>query len=105
MEPGGGAQRRDTGARTSVAPGLRRHGSFAPTRTGPLASPRFLSEEVKWRAQLRPSDLKQIAKYDRGRIVARTESMHEISGVPVVPLPRALALLGKGVWPPPESSV
>jgi hypothetical protein len=65
----------------------------------------FFPIEVKWRTQLRPSDLKQIAKYDRGRIVARTESMHEISGVPVVPLPRALALLGKGVWPPPESSV
>jgi len=65
----------------------------------------FFPIEVKWRAQLRPSHLKQIAKYDRGRIVARTESMHEISGVPVVPLPRALALLGKGVWPPPESSV
>jgi hypothetical protein len=64
----------------------------------------FFPIEIKWRTQLRSSDLKQIAKYSRGRIVARAETMHEVSGVPVVPLPRALALLDKGVWPPPESA-
>lgn len=60
---------------------------------------RFFPIEVKWRAQLRPADLKQIAKYRDGRIVARTEAAHRVAGVPVLPLPRALALLGRGVWP------
>ena len=59
---------------------------------------RFFPIEVKWRTQLRPADSKQLAKYDRGTVVARTEAVHEAAGVPVLPLPRALALLGKGVW-------
>ena len=61
---------------------------------------RFFPIEVKWRTQMRTSDLKQISKYASGRIAGRTESRHEVAGVPVVPLPRALAMLEKGIWPP-----
>lgn len=65
---------------------------------------RFYPLEIKWRAQLRPSDLKQVGKYEQAWIAARTETLHEVAGVPVVPLPRALALLGSGVWPPPDKA-
>lgn len=55
---------------------------------------RFHPVEVKWTRQLRPKDLKQIAKYGNGRIWARTWSTDEIGGIPVEPLPLALYRLG-----------
>lgn len=57
---------------------------------------RFTPIEVKWTQQLRPKDLKQIAKYRNGRIWARTWSSEEIGGVAVEPLPLALYRLGGG---------
>ena len=51
---------------------------------------RFQPIEVKWTQQLRPRDLKQIAKYGNGRIWARAWSTDEIGGIPVEPLPLAL---------------
>lgn len=55
---------------------------------------RFQPIEVKWTQQLRPKDLKQIAKYGNGRIWGRTWSTEEVSGIPVEPLPLALYRLG-----------
>ena len=55
---------------------------------------RFWPIEVKWTAQIRPRDLKQIRKYDNGRILARVRQSSTIDGVAVEPLP--LALLGMG---------
>lgn len=51
--------------------------------------------EVKWTQQLRPKDLKQIAKYKNGRIWSRTWNTREIAGLPVEPLPLALYRLGR----------
>jgi predicted AAA+ superfamily ATPase len=55
---------------------------------------RFQPIEVKWTQQLRPKDLKQIAKYRNGKIWARTWSTEEIGGIPVEPLALALYRLG-----------
>ena len=55
---------------------------------------RFRPIEVKWTRQLRPKDLKQIAKYGDGRIWARTWSTERIGGIQVEPLPLALYRLG-----------
>lgn len=54
---------------------------------------RFWPVEVKWRRQLRPGDLKQIAKYPNGRIWARGRTPSRLQGVPVEPLPLALLRL------------
>ena len=56
---------------------------------------RFQPIEVKWTQQLRPKDLKQIAKYGNGRIWTRTWSTDEIGGIPVEPLPLGLYRLGE----------
>ncbi|MCB9462143.1 MAG: ATP-binding protein [Candidatus Eisenbacteria bacterium] len=58
---------------------------------------RFHPIEVKWTQQLRPKDLKQIAKYRNGRIWARSWDTEEISGIPVDPLALALYRLGNAV--------
>jgi len=60
---------------------------------------RFFPIEVKWGRQIHPSDLKQVAKYSQGRVAAPVTAVHEVAGVPVLPLPRVLALLGRGIWP------
>lgn len=55
---------------------------------------RFWPIEVKWTQQLRPKDLKQIAKYKNARIWSKSTDTREILGVPSVPLPLALLRLG-----------
>jgi len=55
---------------------------------------RFWPIEVKWTGQLRPKDLKQIAKFPDGRILARTRQSGAIEGIPTEPLPLALFRLG-----------
>ncbi|MDY6986823.1 MAG: hypothetical protein SWQ30_02100 [Thermodesulfobacteriota bacterium] len=49
--------------------------------------------EIKWTRQLRPKQLKQIAKYPNGRILTRSPIKGEINGVPTEPLPLALLRL------------
>jgi predicted AAA+ superfamily ATPase len=46
--------------------------------------------EIKWTRQLRPKQIKQIAKYPNGRILTRSKIKGEIQGVPTEPLPLAL---------------
>lgn len=55
---------------------------------------RFWPLEVKWTGQLRPKDLKQIAKYPNGRILTRSHQSGEILGIPTQPVPLALLRLG-----------
>ena len=55
---------------------------------------RFWPLEVKWTRQLRPKDLKQIAKYANGKILARASQKGKIQGIPSEPLPLALFRLG-----------
>ena len=57
---------------------------------------RFWPVEIKWSKQLRPKDLKQIAKYPNGRILSKSRQRGEISGVAVEPLPIALFRLAAG---------
>ena len=47
----------------------------------------FMPLEIKWTEQLRPKDLKQIAKYPNGRILGKSRQYGEILGVPTEPLP------------------
>ena len=54
---------------------------------------RFWPLEVKWTTQLRPKDLKQIAKYPNGRILTKSRHCGEILGIPTEPLPLALLRL------------
>lgn len=54
---------------------------------------RFWPVEVKWTEQLRPKELKQIAKYPNARILNRAKRPSRIQGVETLPLPVALALL------------
>ncbi len=53
---------------------------------------RFWPVEVKWTNQLRPKDLKQVARYVNGEIWGKNREVGEINGVRVLPLP--LRLLG-----------
>ena len=55
---------------------------------------RFWPVEIKWGTQLRPKDLKQIAKYQNSRILSKGLEYNTIKGVPVEPLPLALFRLG-----------
>jgi predicted AAA+ superfamily ATPase len=55
---------------------------------------RFWPVEVKWTGQLRPKQLKQIAKYPNGVILTKSTQTATIQGVPSVPLPLALMRLG-----------
>lgn len=59
--------------------------------------------EVKWRRQLRPGELRLVTRARHGVATARVESVRRVDGLPIVPLPRALALLGRGTWPPSEA--
>jgi hypothetical protein len=51
---------------------------------------RFWPVEVKWTQQIRPKDLKQLAKYSHGRILGKSRQYGNIQGIPVEPLPTAL---------------
>lgn len=55
---------------------------------------RFWPLEVKWTKQLRPKDLKQVAKYPNSRILTRSQQRGEIMGVPSEPLPLAMVRIG-----------
>ena len=55
---------------------------------------RFWPVEIKWSRQLRPKDLKQIAKYPNSRILSKALQSGAIQGVPVEPLPLALFRFG-----------
>jgi len=68
---------------------------------------RFWPIEVKWTGQLRPKDLKPIRKYRNGVVWGQTRTRGSIEGVPVEPLPLALARLTgeeQTLDQPPESS-
>jgi predicted AAA+ superfamily ATPase len=56
---------------------------------------RFWPVEIKWSKQLRPKDLKQIAKYPNGRILSKGLQSGTIRGLRVEPLPLALFRLGQ----------
>ena len=51
---------------------------------------RFWPVEIKWGTQLRPKDLKQIAKYQNSRILSKGLQHSTIRTIPVEPLPLAL---------------
>ena len=55
---------------------------------------RFWPVEIKWSKQLRPKDLKQIAKYPNGRILSKGLQRGTMRGLPVESLPLALFRLG-----------
>jgi predicted AAA+ superfamily ATPase len=55
---------------------------------------RFWPVEIKWSAQLRPKQLKQITKYSNGLILTRSRQQGEIHGIPTIPLPLALLRVG-----------
>ena len=55
---------------------------------------RFWPVEIKWSRQLRPKDLKQVAKYQNSRILSKGLQGGVIRGVPVEPLPLTLFRLG-----------
>lgn len=55
---------------------------------------RFWPIEIKWRRQLHPKDLKQVAKYPNARIWSRARTPGVLREVPVEPLPLALSRLG-----------
>jgi len=55
---------------------------------------RFWPLEIKWTKQLRPKDLKQIAKYPNSRILTRSRQSGEVLGISTEPLPLALLRLG-----------
>jgi predicted AAA+ superfamily ATPase len=55
---------------------------------------RFWPVEVKWSAQLRPKQLKQITKYPNGLILTKSKQQGEIHGIPAIPLPLALLRIG-----------
>lgn len=52
---------------------------------------RFWPLEVKWTGQVRPKDLKQIRKYHNGVVWGRVRAPGNLEGVPIEPLPLALA--------------
>ena len=54
----------------------------------------FWPVEVKWSAQLRPKQLKQITKYSNGLILTKSRQLGEIHGIPTIPLPLALLRMG-----------
>ncbi|MCK5544557.1 MAG: ATP-binding protein [Desulfobulbaceae bacterium] len=54
---------------------------------------RFWPVEIKWTRQIRPKQLKQIAKYPNGIILTKLAVKGEMNGVPTEPLPLALLRL------------
>ena len=65
-----------------------------------IAHKRFWPVEVKWTGQVRPKDLKQIAKYGNGRILTKSKQSGHILGIPTEPLPLAMLRLNAGERPP-----
>ena len=63
---------------------------------------RFRPVEVKWKSQLHPKDLQQVARYDNGLILTRRDEPGEIEGVPTLPLPLFLLRLGPSPVTAPE---
>jgi predicted AAA+ superfamily ATPase len=59
-----------------------------------LENGRFWPIEVKWTGQIRPKDVKQIAKYQNGLICGRHPLASSISGIPAQPLSLNLFRLG-----------
>lgn len=57
---------------------------------------RFWPLEVKWTQQLRPKDLKQIAKYPNACIFTKSRQRGEIMGIPTEPLPLAILRIDAG---------
>ncbi|MCP4666836.1 MAG: ATP-binding protein [Deltaproteobacteria bacterium] len=55
---------------------------------------RFWPIEVKWTGQLRPKQIKQIAKYSHGLILTKSRQAGNIQGTETMPLPLALLRLG-----------
>ena len=55
---------------------------------------RFWPIEVKWTGQIRPKELKQISKYQNGKILTRSHTTGAIQGIPVEPIPLNLLRLG-----------
>lgn len=53
----------------------------------------FHPVEIKWTGQIRPGELKQIAKYRRGLILGKNQRPTAIGRTPVFPLPPALLKL------------
>lgn len=51
---------------------------------------RFWPVEIKWTEQLRPKDLKQIAKYPNSRIFSKNKQWAQINNINTTPLPVAL---------------
>jgi uncharacterized protein len=58
-----------------------------------IAQNRFWPLEVKWTGQVRPKDLKQIAKYKNGRILTKAKQFGHILGTPTEPVPLAMLRL------------
>ncbi len=58
-----------------------------------ISKGQFWPVEVKWSTQLRPKDLKQVAKYPNSRILTKRKQSGVVMGVPTVPLPLALYAL------------
>ncbi|MCK5098077.1 MAG: hypothetical protein KAR45_08230, partial [Desulfobacteraceae bacterium] len=54
---------------------------------------RFWPIEVKWTGQLRPKELKQISKYQNGKILTRSHTTGKIQGIPTEPIPLNLLKL------------
>lgn len=52
---------------------------------------RFWPIEIKWQAQKRPKDLKQITKYNNGKIYTKSQHISTYEGCEEIPLPLALA--------------
>ena len=59
-----------------------------------IARDRFWPVEVKWTGQIRPKDLKQIAKYSNGQILTKSKQFGHILRIPTEPLPIAMLRLG-----------
>ncbi|MDF3054399.1 MAG: putative ATPase [Gammaproteobacteria bacterium] len=51
---------------------------------------KFWPIEVKWRNQLRPSDVKALSKYPNVKVFARIFALTSIENIPLLPLPLAL---------------
>jgi predicted AAA+ superfamily ATPase len=51
---------------------------------------KFYPIEIKWTGQIRPQDLKQIKKYENGKLWARVQEPHKIGTLSILPLPKAL---------------
>jgi predicted AAA+ superfamily ATPase len=67
-----------------------------------VADGRFWPLEVKWRRQVRPKGLKQVAKYPQAAIAAPTRGLERLGGVAVIPVPVVLCRLAAGRLPAPQ---